>query len=358
MRKFAFVSLLFTQFVFAGNGAGGGTDSHAETHAWFLGPDNTIRSCLKISPQFGVSEAEARQEIKAAYETWSKYLIDKNLRSKFGDFPVMATKISIASSCTGDEDLIFYLGTEDVQVKKAKQHYVNPYGFAERISFDWKKGWSKGFIWIAASGSVSHKGPNWKLPFRLRGILLHELGHTFGNGHVEGTIMREMSDFFSEIIEFPSSYSEFVLTHIDHRRELYVCVECSYQLKADTSLMDTFHRATGVPYTGQVEEILDMKMVDGRLVGTVTYQDNHGRWIFDLKTTALLVETQDSGRVFHSAISSPSFAVPDTASRTYSYFGKLSNVTKTFNVLVSRNVYGRVEIREAERGFLLFARVY
>lgn len=170
----------------------------SEDFAWFLG-DAPVKICLEISPQFGLPPEIVSRELQAALKIWTDFIastrinqlgpIDKGLS--------LATTFVARGSCTPDTELYFYFGVQNEEINKVRSLYNAPVGFAHRLAYQPAIGRSKGMIWIAPRGSLSVNGspsafyPDWGLPYRLRGILLHTLGHTFGVTHFPGTIMRE-----------------------------------------------------------------------------------------------------------------------------------------------------------------------
>jgi hypothetical protein len=338
----------------AGNGAGGGTDSHVDVKAWFLGPSNKISSCLKLSPQFGVDENTAIKEIKAAYQTWGNYLKEKNVQWDMGSIPMMTTQIDLHVPCTGQEDLTFYFGTEDALVTKLKKHYLAPYGFAERLSYDEDKGWGKGIIWIALPNAISSGNPNWTQSNTLKGILIHEIGHTLGTGHVSKTIMTEN---FYRLLQNASGQNDWMLTHVDHMRELHFCRKCGYEFIASEGtniyhyLADSFLRLTGTPPKGTVQGRFSMRMENKTPRGTITYQDDKGSHSFDLNAPVPVTRGEDSAPVFRADIG---MIGNMGTSRSFSYYGTLSNGAKSWNVIVNRNFEGRLDIVEAATGKTIF----
>lgn len=354
-----------TLFASQGNGAGGGTDTMKLVRVWFLGPDKTISSCIKVSPQFGVSDAKVSEEIRTAFKTWETYITKKKIKWELGDIPAPTTNVEIHLDCTGNEDLVFYLGVEDEQVKAAKTHYLNPYGIAEQVSYDKFKGWSKGFIWVALPDSISKGVPNWKLPQTLRGILIHEIGHTLGNGHVEGTIMDEN---FGLSIRDQNEWGQWsnLLVNIDQSRELYVCRECPGAFFA--SHFDTFppemeylrramKKLTGQEPTGKMEAHFEMTIVNMKPQGQLQYfSADRSVYQFTLNTSSEISLGHLGGTTFQAELAQVNgpWTIASKGTWGYSFYGSLTDGKKTWPVIVNRNLLGRVDIVEAESGLHLF----
>lgn len=222
---------------------GGGMDSGGADNkdilsgsAWFLG-DNHVRYCIQIAADFGITQDQARQDIDDAIQTWRDYIAKKEIfignAVKDGLFPT--TSYKFVAKCDDSEDLAFYLGVSNQKTDDQMKFYENPTAFAHRENFDVDKGWGKGWIWISPPGKVypGAQFPDWKRPARLRGMLLHELGHVLGNGHVEGTIMEESLTHWMQFSPEMDERAVAVLTHIDDIKEMYICEDCPFEFQGD-----------------------------------------------------------------------------------------------------------------------------
>ena len=235
------------QFKSYGHEQGNATDNPplGFADAWVLGDKNKINYCYNLALDFGVDSHIAENEIKAALDVWKTYItakkINESLESSFhqghnSSDPVQIEKsksfhLSINSNllphCDGSENIKFYLGYEDSNISALKAAYFNPTAFAHRSQFDSMTGVGQGVIWLAKQKALGpEKGdyPNWSLKNRLRGVLIHELGHFYGVGHIDGTIMQE--DMFGLLLS--SNWTtenqaaiEYKMSHIDHEKELY-----------------------------------------------------------------------------------------------------------------------------------------
>jgi hypothetical protein len=185
--------------------SGGDNPSADQASAWFLGAQ-PVRYCIVLDPTFGVSEADAEATIATSFQVWRDYIQQKHINEPgFADGPmgtynagneaVSHAKIimntELIASCDQTEDLKFYLGGMNDEVKQYITAFTNPTAFAQRTAYDGLRGWGKGFIWVSGPRPGPVSSIDWKFPFRFEGILLHEIGHVLGNSHIDHTIMRE-----------------------------------------------------------------------------------------------------------------------------------------------------------------------
>ncbi|MCX6126528.1 MAG: hypothetical protein NTV34_17475 [Proteobacteria bacterium] len=79
-----------------------------------------------------------------------------------------------------------------------RKQYQNPAAYARLQNYDARKGWGKGLIWLHDGDPfqyINGDGKFTNLNFQKAGVvetlIMHEVGHVFGNGHISGTIMDE-----------------------------------------------------------------------------------------------------------------------------------------------------------------------
>lgn len=211
--------LFFSEHVFAGKETGNGTDIVAQEtdSAWFVGKDKDVHYCIVRSPDFSVNLTTIEKEVSDALAKWALYYNVKYLDRTSPNLPdplVLATGYYKSEKCDESTDLTFYFGTTNAEIEKARAKYQKPIGLAEPTSYDRAKGWGRGFIWIAHEKSIEPWLPNWQTKNALQGVLLHEIGHVYGVGHIAGTIMSD--DYTSLLIAHPDSSENRFLAQINH----------------------------------------------------------------------------------------------------------------------------------------------
>jgi hypothetical protein len=189
MKKLLFAILFSLSFLTqASNGwvSSGGDNAPKDIGAaWFIG-DEPVRYCIESAANFSVSSANLISIIDQSASKWKKYydnhaafILNKNIHPNFN-------LLSIAT-CNGSEDIKFSFGTNTPEISVLKNSFYDPYGFATLKSYDVSLGRGKGIVWIA-DPAVLYPAAD---PIALNTMILHELGHVFGNGHSPLTIMDE-----------------------------------------------------------------------------------------------------------------------------------------------------------------------
>jgi hypothetical protein len=312
-----------SSFAAGGVSHGGGADLIHPMPAWFVNTDANavVHACYVVSPSFGISNPTLEKIVNDDYQQWADYLALKHVESSSSDF-YFAKKIQLASSCTGKEDLKFYFGVQDDVVKKAKTNYQEPYGFAElsECSQDpncQDSSWKQGFVWIAGPGDIDNfleGAPAWgQNPEALRGLLLHELGHVFGNGHVEGTTMTPRIADYLEQDTYPDPHAQYMGTpsycKIDSQIELVACPDCAFTVTAAphfdvvsypdglTDWQYSFNLLAGQMPTGNLS-IGFHRLPGTRGDGTLVFTDDQGEHSFDVVSINALETTPDPTPLF------------------------------------------------------------
>ncbi len=194
-----------------GNGVENGKQNH---RAWFLDKDRTIHYCVMKTSNFGFTDQEVDDLIVKSFKTWSNYNVTHT-----GNTYSFASKIERQDLCDDSEDLKFYFGVINNQIKADMPQYVLPRAFAELENYDLLSRWGKGHVWLIQPGTAFYAPKQWA-PEALEATILHEMGHIFGCSHVPGTIM---DDELSKYLTWSSQNFKSMnipYSHIDWQREL------------------------------------------------------------------------------------------------------------------------------------------
>jgi|GEM_PF-4485928 len=244
-----------------GGSVSGGADYPVDMKAWFTSDDlnATVKTCIEVGDHFGFSKEALQRLVQKSFQrwaddyiqiggklrqddskAWNRCSIDGTIRAGYR----IATRMQMLDHCDGSEDLTIFFGVENNDIQARKKKYNFPFGFAELtdlLSMHLHQApWSKGMIWIAAPESVD---PKFQVPLwtnydgaPLEMLLLHEMGHVFGNQHIDGTVMSaDIGQFLegkTDISKQGTSFAQFdpLNLQIDRNRYLVFTPELGFDL--------------------------------------------------------------------------------------------------------------------------------
>lgn len=341
---------LFSSLAMAGGmtSSGGDYKSMDWESAWFLG-QAPISYCIEIAPGEGLKPDQAKADFESAIAIWKTYTAERLSRSSPGHELNFNYQYE---NCQASTRLKIYVGATNADVQRGISLYQKPYSFALRTAYDEKSGLGQGLLWFAPRGSVfpGSDFPNWSAPYTFHGMLLHEMGHVLGCGHVEGTIMD--SSLVSKLQDASSNDPRWAaggkmyMTQVDHHQ--YLLIKRDSNLKMSGQIHPDFSGRE----PSRVFELLTGRKVQGKIRATVTktggtlrlsYQDDLGTESFDMSLAANAVsEFSLGGQVFHTVReSSDGLRGESTGPTAYSYVTSLrSKRNQVWTAIVNINGSG------------------
>jgi hypothetical protein len=175
----------------------GGGDIHAADHgaAWFL-RDAPVFYCIQVAPDFGMPPETIHQKVRENFDRWLTYIQERlpnafDLHPSEGQFRLPLASKFIQSECNAQTPLVFYFEIENERVTQTLQHFDQPIAFSFREAYNPASGRAQGFVWFHKNGLViedpasnSQRTLRWERNSNLDLMILHELGHIFGNPHL------------------------------------------------------------------------------------------------------------------------------------------------------------------------------
>ena len=229
-----------------GESSGGGADDYRVTSAFFRAyrDESPVSACYQAVESFGVTGRDLEALIHAAWAQWADYIPAKRL-TIVPNGELIRTQLNLRPGgvCDGTESLVFYFGVQSPEISHFQSQFTKPFGFAQLVDEGLLTHQPRGLVWIAPPNSIDteRKVPTWNRSTldALGGLLVHEVGHVFGNGHVDGTAMTEkiskyLRDDTSPTVASKRNIDQYA--RIDARIELVPCLEC----RAAYSAAETF----------------------------------------------------------------------------------------------------------------------
>ena len=226
--------------------------------SWFQDSDSNNKLCVVIGEDFPLQDRHViKKVLNDVFAIWQSYMKLKNTPLRFSQDPAHVVTYDLGKCAwkfKGKDHLtqpILFLGTpsadhaeypfvtQEMRRLLAKEPLTNTLAFVHEGKNNAK------FIWInAESQSYNYVAESWYLkrnlgesvsrstkvdmnnPQVLKSVLIHEIGHTFGNLHIPGTIMDKLYLMYLErhVKSFKVAQSANG-SYIDLHKELASCLD-------------------------------------------------------------------------------------------------------------------------------------
>ena len=340
-------------------GNGGDTVDRTSDSAWFAentahsksGPEEhkIVHYCLEVSPSFPITVEILRKKVQSSFSKWKEYFEAHRAFENNQSEKRLTLNWQESLSCGEDTDLTFLFGVSNPRVDLELKKLHQPWAMSLRTNYDPRTTWGRGYVWISDNGVYPlssaetlpfgksvQKWPDWDIPYAFEGLLLHELGHVFGAGHFDGTIMsRGIVDTIKAYYTHMPKELKNIGTRIDWLNDLVACYECDSKfgytgkLGSKETGDQTFKKLMGRPSQGKVQSLLLIS--DDNLEIKLKVQDELGSKIFPL-TQEQSASEEDT---FGSGIGRLKIAYLETGRESWKYSemrGRSGNLIRSITV--------------------------
>jgi hypothetical protein len=294
------LSLLFALGVNAGGGWNGGGDGRPweADSAWYLTvkeASTPISYCFDRAKNFRLSPTIISGIVERSFKRWFNYINERQVNSALSRERknILTTSASELSHCNGSEDLRLAFGTSSDFIEHEKKRYFDPLAFAlsgrpTRKHIDQRGNWyGNGFIWVALNRHGLNMSEEY-FALETEVLIMHELGHIFGNGYVAGTVMDQNIGRFLNNLRIGRFFRwndakrdlQILkrLMEIDGSRDLVLCLapDCKTQSYSDANILESRKnelaallnvKVSELPITSKVNLIIEG---DTRMSDTIT----------------------------------------------------------------------------------------
>lgn len=253
--KFLVILILIEFSATAGDGisSGGGAGKHdndgSDLAWWYSLEDKPIKVCIEVGDDSGISKEILGQLLVNSQETWRNYFRAR-ARMFSDNFRGLDHGMEILEECDGKESLTLYFGVENPAIQSAKAEFGSSYAFIKKTKMGHGLDFDAGFIWIEGLGKERRLFSDIQKQDMVAGLILHELGHAWGNEHVDGTIMdKDIGLILNQSIFSSNEGLKLRSRSIDAERELVECLSCRSEYtnlsQNGSSLFDVFYKLMG-----------------------------------------------------------------------------------------------------------------
>jgi hypothetical protein len=341
-----------------GENSAGGADDFRIVPAFFRAyGDRAVTGCYEVAEGFGVAPETLGKLVRDAFGQWGGYLREKRLDLVPSSL-VIQSRLELRQGCDGTENLRVLFGVVDGQVSEHLAQFQKPFGFASLLQAD-DDGQApfnpRGLVWIAPPGFIdpTRRIPDWTTGNArpLAGLVLHEVGHVFGNGHVDGTAMTEWIGKYLEEDTAPGQAPRNLpfYSRIDAQIELVPCMECHTAYAAAETFdpivlpgqpkqSDWFHTFRRLVGREPVEPLMIRyeRMGSPEGAGQLTVMDALETHSFEVRVESLWGERKDSTMLFVGQGGTEFYSFGRT------YLGRIQPLTEpAFPVGILYNMDGR-----------------
>ncbi len=166
------------------SGGAGITDIENAT-AWYI-EKRPVRYCICRDDHFSIAIDQIEDIVKRTLETWISKIKETRRNELWPNDPMNRLETRFQRhECSDNVDLRFFLGVRPPEIPNKIFDDPNIFAYADSTSINKTNSWKKGYIYVRKMPGFFDDDKD----LRFSAIMLHEIGHIFGNSHIPETIM-------------------------------------------------------------------------------------------------------------------------------------------------------------------------